>query len=54
MSYIIAIPSYKRASQLQNRTLTTLFNAGISKDKINVFVIEEEKQEYLETLNKDY
>lgn len=54
MNYIIAIPSYKRASQLQNKTLTFLFNAGISKERINVFVIEEEYEEYLAILNKDY
>lgn len=54
MTYIIAIPSYKRASQLQKKTLSCLYNAGIPKEKINVFVIKEEYDEYLETLNKDY
>lgn len=54
MSYFIAIPSYKRASQLQKKTLTTLFNNNIPKELINVFVIEEEYKDYLDTLNKDY
>ena len=54
MPYIIAIPSYKRAIQLQNKTLTCLHNAGISKELIEVFVVEEEYQEYLETLNPEY
>ncbi len=54
MSYIIAIPSYKRSIQLQNKTLTTLYNCNIPKQLINIFVIEEEYQEYLDTLNKDY
>lgn len=54
MSYIVAIPSYKRASQLQKKTLTTLFNNNIPKELINVFVVEEEYHDYLDTLNKDY
>lgn len=54
MSYFIAIPSYKRSNQLQNKTLTTLFNNNIPKELINVFVIEDEYQDYLDTLNKDY
>ena len=54
MNYIIAIPSYKRATQLQNKTLATLHRFGIEKEKINVFVVEEEYEEYLETLDKNY
>jgi hypothetical protein len=54
MEYIIVIPSYKRAKQLQARTLTTLHKLGINKERINVFVVKEEYDEYLETLNKDY
>ena len=54
MEYIIVIPSYKRATQLQTRTLTTLHKLGIKKESINVFVVKEEYDEYLETLNKDY
>lgn len=54
MSYFIVIPSYDRAKQLQNKTLTCLHNAGIKKELINVFVVEEEYQEYLDTLNPEY
>jgi hypothetical protein len=54
MDYIIVIPSYKRANQLQTKTLSCLFNAGISKEKINVFIVEEEYEEYLEMLDKNY
>ncbi len=54
MEYIIVIPSYNRAKQLQTRTLTTLHKLGIKKESINVFVVKEEYDEYLETLNKDY
>lgn len=54
MPYVIAIPSYKRAIQLQKKSLTCLHNAGISKELIEVFVVEEEYQEYLETLNPEY
>jgi hypothetical protein len=54
MNYSIAIPSYKRAVQLQNKTLTCLNNNNIPKELINIFVIEEEYEEYLEKLNKNY
>ena len=54
MEYIIVIPSYNRAKQLQARTLTTLHKLGIKKERINVFVVKEEYNEYLETLNNDY
>jgi hypothetical protein len=54
MNYSIAIPSYKRAVQLQNKTLTCLNNNNIPKESINIFVIEEEYEDYLEKLNKNY
>ena len=54
MSYIIAIPSYKRASQLQNKTLSCLSQLGIQKELINIFVVQEEYQLYLEVLNPLY
>lgn len=53
-TYTVAIPSYNRANQLQNKTLTCLYKAGIKKELINVFVVEEEYQEYLDKLNPDY
>lgn len=52
--FVIAIPSYKRADQLNNKTLHTLNRFGISKDLIHVFVVEEEYQTYLETLNANW
>lgn len=54
MTYFIAIPSYKRASICNQQTLSTLYKMGISKDRINVFVVEEEYEKYLGTLNPEY
>lgn len=54
MTYFIAIPSYKRAKICNEQTLTTLHSMGISKEKIDVFVVEEEYDEYLGELNPAY
>lgn len=54
MTYFIAIPSYKRSRICQDQTLSTLHKMGISKEKINVFVVDEEYEEYLEELNPEY
>ena len=54
MTYFIAIPSYKRSLQLQNKTLKCLKDNGILKEHINVFVIKEEEEEYKAILNPDY
>lgn len=54
IEYIIAIPSYKRSEQLQQKTLSCLYNAGIKKELINVFVIQDEYDDYLATLDKNY
>lgn len=51
MSYFIAIPSYKRADILNQQTLQCLNKNGIHKELINVFVTEEEYDEYLNKLN---
>lgn len=53
MDYKIAIPSYKRPFICNTKTLKTLQEYGISKDKIFVFVVEEELEEYNSTLNRD-
>lgn len=54
MDYNIVIPSYKRASTLTNKTLSTLKSCGISSNKIYVFVAnEDEYAEYSQTLPKD-
>ena len=52
--FVVAIPSYKRARQLQQKTLSCLHDAGVSKELVDVFVIEEEYEEYLAVLNKEY
>lgn len=52
MDYIITIPSYKRALQLQKKTLTCLNEMNIPKMLINIFVVEEEYDEYLTLLDK--
>ena len=49
--FIYAIPSYKRANK--QITVNYLSNAGISKERIAVFVqTEEDEQEYRETIGE--
>ena len=38
MDIIIAIPSYNRAKELNNKTLITLKEGGIKPEQINIFV----------------
>lgn len=52
-SYIICIPSYKRAKICNDQTLTLLKSIGVSKDLVKVFIVEEEKEEYERTLNPE-
>lgn len=54
MTYVIAIPSYKRSSIVQKKTLTTLKNLGIPKDVINIFVTEDYYTEYQDKCNPDF
>ena len=54
MNYSIAIPSYKRSTICNSKTLKTLNCLGVSKEKINVFVVEEELDEYKSQLNPDF
>lgn len=50
--YIVAIPSYKRAELCSAKTLAMLKKNHISKDKINVYVAnDEEYKTYKETLD---
>jgi cellulose synthase/poly-beta-1,6-N-acetylglucosamine synthase-like glycosyltransferase len=50
--YIIAIPSYKRAEILKEKTLTTLHKYKIPKEKIYVFVANKEEHDiYKESLD---
>lgn len=48
--YVIAIPSYGRASQCNHKTLTMLSKNNIPKEIIHVYVIEEEFELYQATL----
>lgn len=49
--YIVAIPSYKRAETLRDKTLATLKEHGIPANRIHVFVATpEEKERYAATL----
>jgi hypothetical protein len=52
--YFIAIPSYQRSTTCNNKTLKCLHANGIDKQLINVFVIQEEHEEYLAKLNPDW
>lgn len=54
MNYVIAIPSYNRATQCNQKTLKCLHEANIPKHLINVFVVEEEFSVYKNILNPEY
>ena len=54
MNYFIAIPSYKRSAICNNKTLSTLHNLGIDKSLINVFVTEEDYEQYKLELNPNW
>lgn len=54
MSYQISIPSYKRATLCNTKTLVMLCKLGIDKTFINVFVTPEDLEEYKLVLNPDY
>lgn len=47
MTFRIAIPSYKRSDIIVKKTLKTLDNLGITTDKIDVFVVDEDYDEYV-------
>jgi hypothetical protein len=48
--YVIAIPSYKRSNILKQKTLSTLEKESIARNKIFIFVVEEEFSKYNEML----
>ena len=53
--YIVAIPSYQRAELLNRKTLKTLSEYNIPRNRIYVFVANKtEEQIYKEKLNKDF
>ena len=43
-NYVVAIPTYNRVEEVINKTLNTLKEAGVSKNKIHLFVAN--KQQY--------
>jgi len=49
----IVIPSYKRSNKLKNETLNTLNRFGVEKNIINIFVVDEEYDEY-KSINQEY
>jgi hypothetical protein len=53
-NYKICIPSYKRSTICNNKTLKTLHELGISKNNIFVFVVAEELDQYKIDLNPDW
>lgn len=53
MTFVIAIPSFQRANLLNNKTLKMLHDNNIDKNIIHIFVIKEEYELYLNTLDKD-
>ena len=53
MSYVIAIPSYNRANEIIDKTLTTLLEGGVSKSKIHIFVANKAQEKlYSDTIPK--
>jgi hypothetical protein len=53
MEYQVVIPSYKRAKVIKDKTLRVLQLHNIPKNRINIFVTEEEKLQY-ESENPGY
>jgi hypothetical protein len=47
----LVIPSYKRASILNSKTLPALREHGIPKEMINIFVVQSQEEEYQKTLD---
>jgi predicted CoA-binding protein len=55
VSYQVAIPSYKRYEILKTQTLPTLDKLGADRDKIHIFVAnEDEAEKYKETIGENY
>lgn len=55
MSYQIAVPSYKRYEILKTQTLPTLDKLKADRDKIHIFVAnEEEEKQYRSIIGNDY
>jgi len=54
MNYVIAIPSYKRNTKLNNTTLKVLQSYKIDKESIFIFVANEEEYELYKNTLDDY
>lgn len=55
MAYVIAIPTYKRSKLLQEKTLKTLIDGGVDKNKINIFVADKQEAEvYKSSIPKEH
>lgn len=53
MDYVIAIPSYRRPSLLRDKTLTMLRNKGIPRERIFVFVANQEEHLAYQLIDPD-
>jgi len=54
MNWVVAIPSYKRAKELQKKTLSTLHGGKVPASRIYVFVVKEDYEEYTQHLDKAF
>ena len=53
-NYVVAIPSYDREDELISKTLNTLHEGGVSKNKIYIFVANKQQEKvYEETVPKN-
>jgi hypothetical protein len=50
MSWVVAIPTYRRPAVLQTKTLRFLRDGGVSSDRIYVFVASEEEKTLYESI----
>jgi hypothetical protein len=51
--YVVAIPSYRRADLLRDKTLTMLRNKGIPRERIFVFVANQEEHLAYQSIDPD-
>ena len=53
--YVVAIPSYNREKEIVSKTLTTLLNGGVTKNKIYIFVAnKEQEKKYIDAVPKTH
>lgn len=51
VDYVVAIPSYRRAETLATKTLPMLRDGGVDLRRVTVFVVDDERDEYLSALS---